>query len=110
MKLTVLGAGSWGLGLTWLLANNFDEVSLWSREEDLSKELVNTKSVKFPVEVRLDDKVLITSNLEEAIKDAKIILIAVASSAVRSICQKLEHAGIKNPNYLKRLWLWVCSR
>ena len=99
MKLTVLGAGSWGLGLTWLLANNFDEVSLWSREEDLSKELVNTKSVKFPVEVRLDDKVLITSNLEEAIKDAKIILIAVASSAVRSICQQLEHAGIK-PNQI----------
>ncbi len=94
MKLAVLGAGSWGLTLTWLLTNNFDEVYLWSREEDLTEELLNTKSVSFPVEVKLDNRVNITSNLTEAIKDAEIILSVVSSAALRSVCKRLKDAGI----------------
>ena len=100
MKLAVLGAGSWGLSLTQLLSDNFDEVSLWSREEDLSEELVKTKSVKFPVEVQLDNKVQITSNLEETIKDAKIILVVVAVCAIRSVCKRLKASGLKQDQIL----------
>lgn len=96
MKLTVLGAGSWGLTLTWLLTDNFDEVYLWSREQDLTHELINSKSVSFPVEVQLKDKVQITSNLKEAIKDADIILSVVASAALRQVCGQLKEAGIKD--------------
>ncbi len=100
MKLTILGAGSWGLGLTWLLTNNFEEISLWSREEDLSEELVNTKSVKFPVEVQLDDKVQITSDPEEAIKDAELIILAITTSAVRPVCRRLKQSNIKDNQIL----------
>jgi glycerol-3-phosphate dehydrogenase (NAD(P)+) len=100
MKLTVLGAGSWGLTLTWMLSNNFDKVSLWSREEDLSEELVSTKSTTKPVEVKLNNKVEITSNLELAIKDAAIILMVVATSGIRPVCQKLKESGLKNNQIL----------
>jgi glycerol-3-phosphate dehydrogenase (NAD(P)+) len=95
MKLTVLGAGSWGLTLTWLLSNNFDKVTLWSRKEDISEELLQTKSTTKPLEVKLDQKVEITSNLEEAINGAEIILLVVATAGIRSVCQKLNEAGIK---------------
>lgn len=94
MKLAVLGAGSWGLTLTWLLAGNFDEIALWSREEDLSEELLSTKSVKFPVEVQLDNRVHITSDIQEAVKDAEIILSVVSSAAVRSVCHRLKQANV----------------
>jgi glycerol-3-phosphate dehydrogenase (NAD(P)+) len=94
MKLAVLGAGSWGLCLTKLLNDNFEEVYLWSREEDLSQELLTTKSTRFPFEIKLDDKVQITSNLKEAIKDAKIILFVVATSGIRPVCKQLKEAGI----------------
>ena len=94
MKLTVLGAGSWGLCLTRLLTDNFKEVSLWSREEDLTEELLTTKSTRFPFEIKLDNKVQITSNLREAIKDAKIILLVVATSGIRPVCKQLKEAGI----------------
>lgn len=100
MKLTVLGAGSWGLTLAWLLTDNFEDVCIWSREEDLSQELLDTKSVTFPVEVQLQDRVQITSNLEEAIKDAEIILSVVSSAALRSVCQKLRTAGITRDQIL----------
>ena len=42
MKLTILGAGCWGATLAWLLTDNFDEVCLWSREEDLTEEQVTS--------------------------------------------------------------------
>ncbi|OGH95881.1 MAG: hypothetical protein A2104_05880 [Candidatus Melainabacteria bacterium GWF2_32_7] len=100
MKLTVLGAGSWGLTLTWLLNNNFDKITLWSREEDLSEELIQTKSTSKPVKVSLDNKVEITSNLAHAIKDAEIILMVVATSGIRPVCQRLKEAGLKNNQIL----------
>jgi len=96
MKLTVLGAGSWGLTLTWLLTDNFDEVCLWSRAQDLSKELLETKSTTKPVEVKLQDKVEITSDLAKAIDGAEIILMVVATSGIRPVCQQLKEAGLKS--------------
>ena len=100
MKLTVLGAGSWGLCLTKLLTNNFEEITLWSREEDLSEELLATKSTRAPFFITLDKKVQITSDMEEAVKDAKIILMVVSTVAVRSVCERLKEAGIKEDQIL----------
>lgn len=100
MKLTVLGAGSWGLALTWLLTENFDEISLWSREEDLPQELVTYKRAVFPVEVMLNQKVLVTSNMKQAILNADIIIIAVSTSAVRSVCKRLKEAEINKDQLL----------
>lgn len=94
MKLTVLGAGSWGLTLTWLLTDNFDQITLWSREEDLSEELLKKKSATKPLEVKLDNKIEITSDLKAAIKDAEIILVVVATSGIRPVCEQLRKAGI----------------
>ena len=43
MKLTVLGAGCWGLTLAWLLTGNFDEITVWGRAQDLTEELIKNK-------------------------------------------------------------------
>lgn len=100
MKLAVLGLGCWGLVLTKLLSNNFDEVVGWSRKEDLSDELLYEKRTSKPYNIELDKKVEITSNLEEAIKDADIILLVVATSAIRIVCNQLKEAGIKDEQIL----------
>ena len=100
MKLTVLGAGCWGLTLAWLLTNNFDEITVWGRAQDLSDDLINNKHTSKPLEVQLADKVCITSDLESAIKDAEIILSVVATSGVRDVCEHLKIAGIKSEQVL----------
>lgn len=41
-KIGVLGAGSWGTALTWLLTNNGHEVTLWSIME-AEVEMLRTK-------------------------------------------------------------------
>ena len=96
MKLTVLGAWCWGLTLAWLLTDNFDEVCVWGRTCDLNEDLIQNKHCSKPLEVQLDKSVKITDNLQEAIKDAEIILSVVATVGVRDVCEKLKQAGIKN--------------
>lgn len=100
MKLTVLGLGCWGLVLTKLLTDNFEEVTGWSRKEDLSEELLLYKRTTKPFNIQLDKKVQITSDLKEAIKDADIILLVVATSAIRAVCRQLKEAGIKDEQIL----------
>lgn len=100
MKLTVLGLGCWGLVLTKLLTDNFDEVVGWSREQDLSEDLVKYRRTTKPFNVQLDEKVKITSNLKEAIDGADIILLVVATSAIRAVCKQLKEAGIKDEQIL----------
>ena len=95
MKLTVLGAGCWGLTLAWLLTDNFDKVVVWGRAQDLSDDLIKNKHCSKPLEVQLKDKVEIISDMAGAIKDADIILSVVATSGTRDVCEKLKQAGIK---------------
>src|SRR5574344_823444 len=95
MKLTVLGAGCWGVTLAWLLTDNFDEVTIWGRDKDLSKDLIDNKRSIKPLEINLSNKVEITSDMEKAIKGADIILSVVATSGTRDVCEHLKDAGIK---------------
>ena len=73
MKLTVLGPGCWGLTLAWLLNNNFEDVCVWGRTQDIPQGLKENKCVEKPVKVQLKDKVEITDNLSSAIQNADII-------------------------------------
>lgn len=100
MKLTVLGPGCWGLTLAWLLTNNFNEICVWGREADLYDDLVKNKHCSKPLEVQLHDKVEITSDLKYAIKDADIILLAVATSGIRPVCEQLKSVGIDDKQIL----------
>ena len=102
MKLTVLGAGCWGLTLTWLLTNNFEKVTVWGRDVDISDELRTKKSVKKPIEIQLQDKVEVTSDLENAVSDADIILLVVATSGIREVCKNLAKLN-KEPDSRKHL-------
>lgn len=103
MKLTVLGPGCWGLTLAWLLNNNFEQISVWGRKEDITDELRTYKRTTKPLTVQLDNKVQITDNLKEAIDGAEIILLVVATSGIRPVCKQLREAGLKDNQILVNL-------
>lgn len=100
MKLTILGAGCWGATLAWLLTDNFEEICLWSRKEDLVEDLLKNKHCSKPLEIQLQDKVEVTSDLKSAIHNAEIILSVVATTGTRSVCERLKEAGIKSEQIL----------
>ncbi len=103
MKLTVLGPGCWGLTLAKLLNNNFDEICVWGRTQDLSEELIKQKRTSKPLEVQLDEKVEITDNLKKAVENAEIILLVVATSGIRPVCRQLKDIGLKDNQILVNL-------
>lgn len=84
MKISVLGAGTWGTALAILLSNNGHEVILWSklqREiEALSADrnrIPNLPGAVLPEEIRL------SFELQEALNEPDIIVFAVASPYTR---------------------------
>lgn len=103
MKLCVLGAGCWGLAITKLLTGRFDKITVWGRTQDLSEDLIKYKRTVKPLEIQLDSSIEITDNMEHAIEEAEIILLAVSTPGVRSVCSQLKNAGFKNSRILVNL-------
>ena len=90
-KISVLGAGGWGIAIAVLLNDNGHQVTLWSavqKEVDmLTKERENTVSLPGIV---IPESIKVTSDLNEAVKDQDIIVLAVASSYIRSTAARLK--------------------
>lgn len=89
-KIGVLGAGSWGTALTWLLTNNGHDVTLWSimkEEVDMLREK-RQHETKLPG-VMLQDQVEVTNDLEEAMTDKDVLVLAVPSPFTRSTSRSM---------------------
>ncbi len=89
-KVGIIGAGSWGTALSWLLHNNGNEVTMWSvMEEEINmlKEFHEQKD-KLPGVILSEDTVF-TTDLEEAATGRDVLVLAVPSPFTRSTAGKL---------------------
>ncbi|WP_305768261.1 NAD(P)H-dependent glycerol-3-phosphate dehydrogenase [Candidatus Epulonipiscium viviparus] len=90
MNVTVLGAGGWGLALALLLNDNRNDVTIWCFDEKEKEEILLHRENKrcFPG-VKIPIEIYITSDMSEALAEAKIVVVAVPSFAVRSTAQNI---------------------
>ncbi|MDE5872468.1 MAG: NAD(P)-dependent glycerol-3-phosphate dehydrogenase [Lachnospiraceae bacterium] len=90
MNISVLGAGSWGIALTVLLAHNGHKVSVWSIDEDEIKMLKEHREhvTKLPG-IKIDESVTFTTDAEESVKAAEIIVMSVPSPFVRNTAKTI---------------------
>lgn len=87
----VLGAGSWGTALSVLLCDNGHQVTTWSIDES-EVNMLNEKrehETKLPG-VKLPDTLIVTNDLEEAIKGKDFLVLAVPSPFTRSTAAKMR--------------------
>lgn len=89
-KVGVIGAGSWGIALSVVLANNGHKVTVWSIIED---EVEMLKSKREHVDklpgVKLAESMEFTTNLEDTIKEADMLVLAVPSVFTRSTAKSM---------------------
>lgn len=83
-RIVVLGAGSWGTTIAKVIADGGNEVTLWSRREDLAEE-INQKhrNVDYLPGIDLPKNLLATSNLKSALSDAEQVYLAVPAQSLR---------------------------
>lgn len=87
----VLGAGAWGIALALELNKNGNNVTIWTKLEEEAKMLINERENKISLpNIKIPESILITTSIEEAVKDKAIIVIAVASRFVRSTAASLK--------------------
>ena len=84
-KITILGAGSWGTALAFLLNNNGHQVTIWSCIEDEVVMLREKREHRDKLPgVILAPEIEITSDLEGCLKDPDVVILAVPSPFTRS--------------------------
>jgi len=90
-RIAVLGAGSWGIALAQLLANNGHDVTVWSVIEDEINMLKEKHEHvdKLPG-VKLNDSLKYTTDLKAAMEGKKVLVLAVPSPFIRSTAHSMN--------------------
>lgn len=90
-KISVLGSGSWGIALAATLKRNGHHVTLWSylEEEKIELETTHESKSKLPG-VKVPDGIIFTTDMQEAVKDRDLLVMAVPSMATRATAEKLK--------------------
>ena len=90
-KVGVLGAGSWGTALSVLLHDNGHQVTIWSIDEKEVKMLDEKREheLKLPG-VKLAEDMVITGDLETAVRGKDFLVLAVPSPFTRETARKMK--------------------
>ena len=90
-KTGIIGAGSWGCALAYVLDKNGHEVTVWSIVEDEVSMLKECREHKDKLPgVKLSEKISFTGNMKEASEGMDLIVLAVPSVYTRSTAEMLK--------------------
>lgn len=101
MKISVLGAGSWGTALAIILANNGHDVTVWEFNKHYVKELKKHYENKvFLPGIKIPREIEFTHSLKEAALDRHMIVIAVPTQFIRSVLKQMKNFDFKNTTFV----------
>jgi len=84
--VAVIGAGSWGTALAMVAARNRHDVTLWAREREVVNSIATDRRNPFYLsDFELPENIRATSSLEDALRDASLVLVVVPSHAFREM-------------------------
>ena len=97
-KIAVLGAGSWGIGVSVLLHSNQHKITLWefNPQDMLHLKKQREHKSKLPGIV-IPEEIEITDQLGEAVENAELLALALPSHTVREVAKKLAGVPLNNP-------------
>lgn len=91
MKVSVIGAGSWGTALAQLLAQNGHNVGLWARKQSvvasINSEHINPRYLN---DVTLSENIVATLAHRDTLLNARAAVIVTPSNLMRGVAQALS--------------------
>jgi glycerol-3-phosphate dehydrogenase (NAD(P)+) len=90
MRISVIGAGSWGTAVSWLLGGKGHDVRLWSRETEVAEGInAEHRNPIYLPEVVLSDSVYSSTDIEEALAGAEAVVMVTPSVGVRETADSM---------------------
>ncbi len=91
MKVSILGAGSWGTSLALILNQNHHQVSCWSYEKEDIENIKNTgQNKRFLPGVDIPASIAFSNSLEDSLTRAEVIVVAVPSQVIRPVLEQIR--------------------
>lgn len=91
MRIAVIGAGSWGTAVAWLLGNNGHDVTWWAREGEIAEGVNSTHhNPVFLPDVELPESVTASSDISAVVSGVEAIVMVTPSIGVRSTAQAMK--------------------
>ena len=96
IKVTILGAGSWGITLANHCSQRGHDVCLWEFDTEAAKQLDNQRKRESVLPgIELSKNIQITSNLNQALDKSRMIFIVVPSHVVRHVIKNVSHCDLE---------------
>lgn len=96
-NITILGAGSWGSAIAIHLSKKNYNINLWMRSKEQKEKIQRTKeNIKYLPGIIFSSSINLFNDIQDSIKDADVIVLAVPSQQVRNILMKLKDKATKN--------------
>lgn len=84
LRVSVLGAGSWGTALAHLMARGGHKVHMWAMEEEVASAIRKDRCNKiFLPEIELPESVDVTTSIDDAVADAQMVLLVIPAQFAR---------------------------
>lgn len=91
MNITILGAGAYALGLALRFNKNDNKIIIWSKVKEEIDTLTKTKmNEKALPGVKMPNNFVYTKNTGKAIDGSDIVVIAVATKFLSSVCEEIK--------------------
>jgi glycerol-3-phosphate dehydrogenase (NAD(P)+) len=91
MRVTILGAGSWGTTLALLLHSNRHQVVLWAHRQEHARALLEShENVRLLPGIKIPPALTVTSDLASAVHGCEMVVTAVPTQFLRSVTSQLR--------------------
>jgi glycerol-3-phosphate dehydrogenase (NAD(P)+) len=95
-RISILGAGSWGMAIARLLDLNGHAVTLWAYDPGEYRQLTESRSIPERLKgLTLAPSIAISADLESAVQHSNLLVLAVPSQFLRSVLASLPRTVLE---------------
>ena len=103
MRVTVLGAGAFGLALASIFKENNNDVTVWSRFEEEVTSLREKSTNEKIKNIKLPSGIKYSTNLEEVVEKSDLLVIAIPAQFVDNLVKQVK-------SLVKKQYILIASK